>query len=207
MTKFFSKVLLRPYYVFVHLCKYLYRRSKFKEYHWSNGVASLKMIKPQFVSLGECARIGNNARIEGVSRWNNMIFDPLIIIGKNTSIQQDVHITCARRILIGANTAIAARVTITDINHPYKDISLPIDKQDIEVEEVVIGEDCKIYNGAVILPGVHIGKHCVIGANSVVNINIPDYSVAVGMPARIVKRYDFEKQEWRKTEKDGSFIN
>lgn len=207
MTCYFSNFLFRTYYVFVHLCKYLYCKSKFKEYHWSNSVVSMKMIKPQYVSLGEYVRIGDNARIEGIASWNDITFNPLISIGAYTSIQQDVHITCARKVQIGANTAIAARVTITDINHPYNDISLPIDKQDIEVDEVVIGDECKIYNGVVILPGVHIGKHCVIGANSVVNDNIPDYSVAVGMPARIIKRYDFEIQKWRKTGKEGAFIN
>lgn len=51
-----------------------------------------------------------------------------------------------------------------------------------------------------------LGKHCVIGANSVVTRDIPDYSVAAGCPARIIKRYDFETQQWRKTDKDGTFL-
>ena len=128
MKKFFSEVvfiLLRPYYAFVHLCKYANRKLKFKEYYWSSGVVSLKMIKPQYVSLGRYTRIGNNARIEGICKWNDMMFDPIISIGDYSTIQQDVHITCAKKIQIGKYTAIAARVTITDINHPYKDISFP----------------------------------------------------------------------------------
>ena len=210
MSNFFSGVIfiiLRPYYLLVHLCQFVNRKLKFKEYHWTNSIVSLKMIKPQYVLLGRYVRIGANARIEGISKWNNTKFQPMISIGEHSAIQQDVHITCAKRIEIGKYTAIAARVTITDIDHPYKDITLPIDKQDIDVKEVIIGDECKIYNGAVILPGVHIGKHCVVGANSVVNINVPDYSVVVGMPAKIIKRYDFDKQEWRKTDKSGLFID
>lgn len=210
MINFLSKVvfiIIRPYYTFIHLCKFVHGKLVFKEYHWTNNVVSLKMIKPQYVSLGKNVRIGPNARIEGISHWNDVIFEPIISIGDYSAIQQDVHITCANRIQIGKHTAIAARVTITDINHPYEDVNLPIDKQNIEVKEVIIGDECKIYNGAVILPGVHIGKHCVIGANSVVNIDIPDYSVAVGMPARIIKRYDFENKDWRRTDKEGLFLD
>ena len=107
---------------------------------------------------------------------------------------------------IGDNTAIAANVTITDIHHPYKDVNLPIEQQDLEVLEVIIGKDCKIYNGAVILPGVHIGNHVTIGANAVVNNNLPDYCVAVGSPARIIKRYNFDTKQWEKTDKNGNFL-
>lgn len=209
MINFLFKVIsiiVRPYYTFKHLCKYIHCKLMFKDYHWTDSVLSLKMIKPQYVSLGKKVRIGANARIEGISQWNDMIFEPTISIGDYSTIQQDVHITCANKVHIGKHTAIAARVTITDINHPYEDVNLPIDNQNIEVKEVIIGDECKIYNGAVVLPGVHIGRHCVIGANSVVNMDIPDYSVAVGMPARIIKRYDFEKKDWRRTDKNGFFI-
>jgi acetyltransferase-like isoleucine patch superfamily enzyme len=120
----------------------------------------------------------------------------MILIGENVTIEQNLHLTCANRIVIGNNTAIAANVTITDIEHPYTDVNIPIERHDLVVKEVVIGEDSKIYNNAVILPGVHIGKHCVIGANSVVARDIPDFSVAVGAPSRVVKQYDRVLETW-----------
>lgn len=107
-----------------------------------------------------------------------------------------MHLTCAKRIEIGDNTAIAAYVTITDINHPYEDISLPVERQDIQVAPVKIGKDCKIYNNAVILPGVTIGNHVVIGANSVVCHDVPDFCVIVGAPAKVIKKFDFTKKQW-----------
>ena len=140
--------------------------------------------------------IGYHARIEGVKQYNGMSFCPQIEIGDNVSIEQNLHLTCANRISIGKNTAIAANVTITDIHHPYSDVNLPIERQDIKVKEVIIGEECKIYNNVVLLPGVHIGKHVTIGANSVVNKDIPDYSVVVGIPAKVVKRYDLNNRKW-----------
>ena len=49
-----------------------------------------------------------------------------------------------------------------------------------------------------ITAGVHVGKRCQIGAGSVVTKDIPDYSIAVGNPARVIKQYDFEQKEWIK---------
>lgn len=77
----------------------------------------------------------------------------------------------------------------------------------MEIGVVKIGENSKIYNNSVILPNVVIGKHCVIGANSVVNKDIPDYSVAVGSPAKVVKRYNFKTEQWEKTNEMGEFLD
>lgn len=153
-------------------------------------------ITPKCISIGSNVSIWKQCRIEGVYRYNNIDFMPNIIIDEGVSIQQNLHLTCANKIHIGKNTAIASNVTITDINHPYTDINQAIEKQDIEVSSVEIGENCKIYNNSIILPGVKIGRHCVIAANSVVNIDIPDYSVVAGIPARIIKRYNISSNKW-----------
>jgi acetyltransferase-like isoleucine patch superfamily enzyme len=81
-------------------------------------------------------------------------------------------------------------VYITDQNHGYEDITRPISQQTQPERAVVIGDGSWLGYGAVVLPGVTIGKHCVIGANSVVTSDIPDFSVAVGVPARVIRRYD-----------------
>ena len=62
--------------------------------------------------------------------------------------------------------------------------------------KVVIGEGTWLGTNVVVVGNVRVGKHCVIGANSVVTKDIPDYSVAAGIPCRVIKRYDFEKEEW-----------
>ena len=198
--------ILHPFSTLKRLFKWVIYAPRFKEYHLTDTILSTKHMTPKYISLGKRCYIGYNVRIEGVSRYNNNYYTPQIIIGDCVSIQQNIHLTCANKVVIKDNTAIAANVTITDIDHPYIDINIPIERQDIIVKEVVIGEDCKIYNGAVILQNVHIGKHCVIGANSVVTKDIPDYCIATGVPAKIIKRYDFELKEWRRTNPDGSFI-
>ena len=198
--------LTHPYILILKVIDWIIYKPQFKEYYFTNNIKSTRLMTPRYISLGNKCSIWNNARIEGVYCYNNVNFTPHIEIQDGVSIEQNIHLTCANKVIIGANTAIAANVTITDIDHPYIDIHVPVEKQNIIVKDVSIGEDCKIYNGAVILQNVHIGKHCVIGANSVVNKDIPDYCVVVGAPARIIKRYDFDSKLWRKTNPDGSFI-
>ena len=67
------------------------------------------------------------------------------------------------------------------------------------MDEVFIGSNCKIYNNVVILPGTKLGNHCIVGANSVVRkAEYPDYSIIVGNPAKIVKKYNFISSKWEK---------
>lgn len=189
---------------------------RFKTIFWYKGffnsigkhciILNPTLITPESVILGNNVFIGWRARIEGVKQYQSKFFDPKIILNDGVSIQQNLHLTCASSIEIGKNTAIAANVSITDINHPYHDINIPIEQQDITTIPVYIGEDCKIYNNAVIMQGTKIGKHCTIGANSVVSGEFEDFCVIVGAPAKIIKRYSFEKNAWLKTHDNGNFI-
>jgi acetyltransferase-like isoleucine patch superfamily enzyme len=169
-------------------------------------ISSPLYYTPDCIILKNNVYIYKNCRIEGVKQYSNKKYQPIIIINNNVSIQQNLHLTCATKIEIGSNTAIAVNVTITDIHHTYSDISKPIEAQIIQTNPVIIGEDCKIYNNVVILPGTTIGKHCTVGANSVVRGIFPNYSVIIGSPARIIKRYSFEQNAWLKTDAAGNFI-
>lgn len=202
MIKYFF-VLLRK---FKEKIWYFSNRFRFKSIQKNSFINSPLKITPFCISLGENVRIFKNCRIEGVVKYNKINFIPHIQIENNVSIQQNLHLTCANSIVIGENTAIASNVTITDIHHTYVDINIPIEKQDISVLQVDIGKNCKIYNNSVILPGSKIGNHVTIGANSVVAIEIPDYCVVVGAPAKIIKRYNFETKNWNKTNADGTFL-
>ena len=164
------------------------------------------VITPDSIALGNNVFIGWRARIEGVKKYQSKEFKPQIILNDGVSIQQNLHLTCAELVEIGKNTAIAANVTITDIHHPYIDINIPIEFQEIETLPVSIGENCKIYNNSVIMQGTQLGKHCTVGANSVVSGKFDDYCVIAGSPARVLKRYSFEKQSWLKTDSKGNFI-
>lgn len=147
---------------------------------------------PKDIFIGNNVMVRKNARIEMIREYANIKYYPKLQIGDGTNIEFNVHISCAHKIIIERNVLIAGYVTIADTDHSYEDISLPIifDKLS-SPEEVVIKEESFIGMGARIMPGVCIGKHCVIGANSVVTRSIPDYCVAVGIPAKVIKKYDF----------------
>jgi acetyltransferase-like isoleucine patch superfamily enzyme len=199
----FRKIFWRYHYIKTML----FYRPFIKKAHGKFLVINPIVFTSRYIIVGENVFIRNNARVEGVVQDEKVKFNPVIQIGDNVSIEQNLHLTCANKIVIGSNTAIAANVTITDINHPYTNISLPPEKQPLQVGEVSIGADCKIYNNAVILPGTFLGKHNVVGANSVVGGIFPDYCIIAGAPAKIVKRYNPETENWEKVDPKGNFIN
>ncbi len=124
------------------------------------------------------------------------VFNPSIEIGDNTSFQQNAHITSAGILKIGKNCSFVADVLITNIDHDYSNLEEPKDKQKLIVNETIIGDNCFVGMRASIFPGVHIGNNVIIGTNAIVTHDVPPYSVVVGAPAKIIKKYDFDKKEW-----------
>ncbi|MCD8282249.1 MAG: acyltransferase [Prevotella sp.] len=124
-------------------------------------------------------------------------------VGEYTTISMFSRISCMGRIRIGNYVEMGPNVFIGDHNHAYEDISRPIKLQGVSWRptedgspNIEIGDETWIGTHVAIIGNVKIGRHCVIGANAVVNKDIPDYSIAVGVPARIVKRYDTETKRW-----------
>lgn len=157
------------------------------------------MVNVHQISIGKNVFIRDFVRLEAVN-------DGSLIIQDGVSIEQRCHITTAGELIIGFNTTILFDIMITDIDHEYEDLNLPISKQPLRISKTYIGENCFIGSGAKIQAGTILGKHCVVGTNAVVRGAFPDYSVIVGIPAKIVKRYDLEKKEWRRTDAKGEFI-
>lgn len=119
-----------------------------------------------------------------------------LMIGDDCSIGDFNHIYCTKRIVLENGVLTAGRVYISDNLHGYKDIHTYIKDQSImQHGEVVIGEGSWLGENVCVL-GAKVGKHCVIGANSVVTKDIPDYCVAVGAPAKVIKLYDVSMNKW-----------
>ncbi|MCX8523561.1 acyltransferase [Chryseobacterium formosus] len=155
---------------------------------------------------------GKNVRIEkGVAIYPKCRMEThnggSIVIEENTNIGQNFHIISGEQELrIGKNTTISGNVFITNLDHDYKEINKHILEQKHFVKKTLIGENCFIGYGAAIQAGTVLGKQCIVGTNSVVYGSFPDYCVIVGAPAKIIKRYSFEKQAWLKTDAKGNFI-
>lgn len=158
-------------------------------------IKPLKFTNPQNIIIEDNVRINDFVWLITIKNNANT---PIIVIGNNTNIGHFNHIACTNKICIGSNVLTADKVYITDHIHDYKDITVPIIEQPIiSKREVNIGNGTWIGENVSII-GCSIGENCVIGANSVVTKDIPDYCVAVGAPARIIKRYDKEQKKWLK---------
>ena len=146
--------------------------------------------------------IGNDVTIQeftwiAAEPWTGDI-DCQLIIGNNARIGAFNHIYATGSIIIEDDVLTANSVYITDNMHEYADINTPIWEQPIkQLNKVVIGEGSWIGEHAAII-GASVGKHSVIGSNAVVTHDIPDYCVAVGSPAKVIKKYDFEIKQWIK---------
>jgi acetyltransferase-like isoleucine patch superfamily enzyme len=99
---------------------------------------------------------------------------------------------------IGKNSACSQYCFISGQSHRYKDLSVNFLRQGSEIQPVIVGKNVWIGSNTVILPGVKIGDHSVIGAGSTVVEDIPPYTVAAGKPAKIVKQYDFQTKQWQR---------
>ena len=97
---------------------------------------------------------------------------------------------------IGSHVHIGQNTTVSGLNHNYSDPNLRIDEQGVSTELVIISDDVWIGANAMVVAGANIGNHCVVAAGSVVNNIIPPYSVCAGVPAKVIKQYDFDKKEW-----------
>ncbi len=146
-----------------------------------------------YISLGDYVSINSKVWLLALKEND---FIPQLVIGERTTIGRFSHIVAVREVVIGKNVLIADKVYLSDNLHAYEDISKPIMDQPILFKKrVKIGDNSWIGENVSVI-GASIGKHCIIGANSVVTHDIPDYSVAVGAPARVIKRYNSTTHQW-----------
>jgi len=125
-------------------------------------------------------------------------------IGNGVAVGENVHIAAGKRVEIKNNVLMGSRILITDHNHGAYSGSIqsppevPPTFRELIYKEVTIGSNVWIGDGVIVLPGAKIGNGTVIGANSVVNGEIPENVIAVGSPCKVVRRFDVKSGKWVK---------
>lgn len=167
-----------------------------------------RLIRRPFYIRGK----GSLASYQGLTTGHNCRFDlpgrnlKTLCFGKDCEIGDNVHIVAYEKVSIGDNCLMASKIFISDTSHgkysgevqsPPSEV--PNDRALI-TKPVIVGDNVWIGENVCILLGVTIGNGCIIGANSVVNRDLPDNSIAVGIPAKVIKQYNTSSNQWEKIE-------
>lgn len=156
----------------------------------------------KYVDFGNNLSIGRGCRFDV---FDNERDEKTLIFGKNIQLNDYVHIVAMDSVIIGDNVLMASHIFISDNSHgSYKgddsdsDPTIPPIRRDYPTNPIWIGDNTWIGEGVMIMPGTKIGKGCVIGAHSIARGEIPDYSIAAGNPAKVIKRYNFGNKRWER---------
>jgi acetyltransferase-like isoleucine patch superfamily enzyme len=126
-------------------------------------------------------------------------FEPKIVIGNRVTATADLQIAAVKQIVIEDDVMFASNIHINDSLHGYGNANLPYKYQPLtQIAPILIKYGCWIGQNTIILSGVTIGELTIIGANSLVNCDIPSRCIAVGSPAKVIKRWNEKKQKWDK---------
>jgi lipopolysaccharide O-acetyltransferase len=157
----------------------------------------------RYVSLGNNVKIKKNWRIECYPTFGHQKLNPQLTIGDNVIINFGFTAFVADKIRIGSNCIFAANVTLISENHGINpESNKPYYAQDLTTGPIEIGEGCWLGQNVSVLPNVSIGEKCIIATNAVVSHNIPAYSIAAGIPAKVIKQYDLNENMWKNVKSD-----
>jgi acetyltransferase-like isoleucine patch superfamily enzyme len=149
------------------------------------------VLNPQYMEFGDGFWASHRFRIEAISTYEDVTFNPAITIGNNVVFNTDIHIGCIEKVEIGNNCLFASRIYITDHDHgdtTSTALSLPPAKRKLSSKgPVIIKDNVWVGEGVAILSGVTIGENAIIATNSVVTKDVPANSVVGGIPAKIIK--------------------
>ena len=155
---------------------------------------TIHLAKNGNIYIGNNVRIGNNARL---SLYEDAHGFPNIKINDGCYIGDSFSILTCKNVIIEQDVLIASGVSLIGENHGMNpEHEFHYKSQPLNSKDIIIKTGAWIGEKAIILPGVSVGKKSIIGAGSVVTKNVPDYSIVVGNPAKIVKKYDFETHTW-----------
>lgn len=159
----------------------------------------------KLIDFGDQLTTGVGCRIEAFTTTTTNNNNNKIVFGKNVQINDYVHLSAMQSIIIGNNVLMASKIYISDNSHGFykgnefdSDPEIPPIDRNYFTSKVVIEDNVWIGEGVVILPGVTIGRGSIIGANSVVSKNVPEYSISVGLPAIVIKKFNFDTKKWEK---------
>jgi acetyltransferase-like isoleucine patch superfamily enzyme len=152
---------------------------------------------PEYIKIGHRVFIGPSCRIEAhPANPKESKRNPILTIGNGVTLGHRVLLSSRHSLVIEDNVLIAGGCYVSDNNHAIDPEGPRYLEQPLTFAPTKIGQGAWLGHNVCVLAGAHIGERSVIGAGSVVRGIIPPYCIAVGAPARVVKRYSFKKKQW-----------
>lgn len=174
-----------------------------------------RIFEPHCMHFGDHVSIGPNSLLVAQTHYPTKTmrhpsrpqslqrFHPRIEIGARVVATGGLTLSALKEIIVEEDVMFAANVFVSDGMHGFEHANEPYKYQRMfRIAPVRIKRGCWIGQNAVILPGVTVGELSIIGANSVVTHDVPPRSIVVGVPARVVKRWDSQAQAWRDVDRD-----
>lgn len=155
----------------------------------------------KYIQISKGFTTGIGCRIEAYPKGNYKT----LFIGENFQMNDYVHITALESVKIGKNVLLASKIYISDCAHGSyngdnndSNPKTPPNNRPLFSEPVVIEDNVWLGEFVSVLPGVTIGQGTIVGANSVVSKSLPPFVIAVGTPAKPIKKFNFENKKWEK---------
>ena len=193
------------------LCQVAHRRIRDRILAHELRIAGLRLgMQPKLrgarhMRIGSGFSAGDHLWLEAISNLDGECHQPLLSIGQNVNFSDSVHVACIHRVTIGDGVLCGSKVIITDHNHgcyagpaQTNPEQRPALRPLFSHNQVIIGDHVWLGDGVAVLPGAEIGRGAIIGANSVVNGVIPARCIAVGAPARPIRQWDAQVEQWKK---------
>jgi acetyltransferase-like isoleucine patch superfamily enzyme len=153
---------------------------------------------PHRIEIGDGVFVMAGAWLSVVEEHRGRRYEPRLRIGNRTHLGRDTVIACVGLVDIGDDVLTGDRVFIGDTYHDFRDPEVPVAHQPLlDPRPVRIGRGAFLGVGSIVLPGVTIGENGYVGAGAVVTDDVPERSVVVGNPARVVRRWDENAGSWR----------
>ena len=172
------------------------RARKFRAFGASSAICfpPAALFGERYISIGEGTVIGPYSSLSaGVSPEHELGDVEIVRLGDRCLIGKGSGIVAHQHVVIGDDVFTGHYVYITDANHGYEDVTVPPGRQFAPSLPVTIGDGAWLGHGAIVLPGAAVGRHTIVGAGAVVTGRLPDFCVAVGNPARVVRHYSPER--------------
>ena len=155
----------------------------------------------KFINISKGFTTGVGCRIEAYPKNN----ESTLFFGENFQMNDYVHITAIEKVQIGKNVLLASKIYISDCSHgSYAGNEYDSSPESVPhyrkmySKPVIIKDNVWLGEFVSVLPGVTIGRGTIVGANSVVSKNLPDYVIAVGSQSMQIKKFNFQTKKWEK---------